>query len=300
LGAALQPWRYYAVALEHFLPAASQGANPFVSEDHSMDRPGEKLKRARERLKLTYREVEQASQEIAGRRGNPDFAISLSRLADIENGGRTPSIFRLYSLCSIYRLDLHEVLGWYGVPVNLMFAEALEIKLAETHKFDIIPDGPQAIAADFDCPIDLTKTTYLSAFLRKWGKVPLTFLGGLDPRAHRYGLVGLEDWSMFPIVRPGSLVLIDENRRKIARGGWRNEFDRPIYFLENRQGFLCGWCALTGGKVSVLAHPSSESGPTVFDYPAEIDVVGQVVGVAMLFEAAHRPGCPQTVAYSSI
>ena len=28
-----------------------------ASEDHSMDRPGEKLRRARERLKLTYRDV---------------------------------------------------------------------------------------------------------------------------------------------------------------------------------------------------------------------------------------------------
>jgi hypothetical protein len=37
-----------------------------------MNRPGEKLRRVRERLKLTYRDVEQASQEIATRRGNSD------------------------------------------------------------------------------------------------------------------------------------------------------------------------------------------------------------------------------------
>jgi transcriptional regulator with XRE-family HTH domain len=258
-----------------------------------MDRPGEKLRRTRERLKLTYREVEQASQEIAARRGNSDFVVSLSRLADIENGGRTPSIFRLYTLCAIYRLDLHEVLGWYGVPVDLMIGESLEIKLAETHKFEVTANGHQAAALDFDCPIDLRKTMYLSQFLRRWGKVPLTFLGGLDPRPHRYGVVGLEDCSMSPILRPGSLLLIDENRRKIARGGWRNEFDRPIYFLEHRHGFLCGWCTVARGTLSVLAHPSSEKSPTVFEYPGEIDVVGQVVGVAMLFEAAPVPAAAE-------
>jgi transcriptional regulator with XRE-family HTH domain len=266
-----------------------RGSNPFASEDHSMDRPGEKLRRARERLKLTYRDVEQASQEIAARRGNPDFGISLSRLADIENGGRTPSIFRLYSLCSIYRLDLHEVLGWYGVPVDLMIAESLEVRLAQTHEFEVTPNGHQPVAPNFDCPIDLNKTTYLSQLFRQWGKVPLSFLGGMDRRPHRYGLVGLEDWSMFPIVRPGSLVLIDENRRKIARGGWRNEFDRPIYFLEHREGFLCGWCTLGGGTLSVVPHPASEKSPTLFEYPSEIDIVGQVVGVAMLFEGATAP-----------
>jgi transcriptional regulator with XRE-family HTH domain len=255
-----------------------------------MDRPGEKLKRARERLKLTYRDVEQASQKIGVLRGNSDFAISLSRLADIENGGRTPSIFRLYSLCSIYRLDLHEVLGWYGVPVDLMLVEALEIKLAETHTFDVTPNKRQAIVPNLDGAIDLDKTTYLSQFFGKWGKAPLSFLGGANSRPHRYGLVGLEDWSMFPILRPGSLVLIDESRRKIARGGWSNEFDRPIYFLEHRQGFLCGWCALAGGRLSVLGHPASEKSPAVFEYPAEIEVVGQVAGVAMLFEADRRTG----------
>ena len=57
-----------------------------------MDRPGEKLRRVRERLKLTYRDVEQASHEIATRRGQSDFQISLSRLADIENRGSVPRL----------------------------------------------------------------------------------------------------------------------------------------------------------------------------------------------------------------
>jgi hypothetical protein len=49
---------------------------------------------------------------------------------------------------------------------------------------------------------------------------------------------------MFPILRPGSLVLIDDKRRRIARGGWTTEFDRPVYFLEHRDRFLCGWCTV--------------------------------------------------------
>src|SRR5215467_14316229 len=75
------------------------------SEDHSMEMPGGKLKRVRERLKLTYRDVEEASQQIARRRGNDEFVIALSRLADIENKGTVPTIYRLYTLCAIYRLD---------------------------------------------------------------------------------------------------------------------------------------------------------------------------------------------------
>ena len=250
-----------------------------------MDRPGEKLRRARERLKLTYRDVEQASQEIASRRGNTDFTISLSRLADIENNGRTPTIFRLYSLCAIYRLDLHDVMNWYGVPVELLTPDALRIKLAETHKLAVTPNGHAAIAAESHGSIDLNKTAFLRQFIRQWGKAPLDFMEGANNRPHSYGLVGLEDRSMFPILRPGSLVLIDENRRKIARGGWTNEFERPIYFLEHREGYLCGWCTLAAGRIAVQPHPASEKIPLLFKYPEELEVIGQVVGVAMMLGA---------------
>ena len=44
-----------------------------------MERPGEKLKHVRERLKLTYRDVGRASQQVASRRGSAEFAIALSR-----------------------------------------------------------------------------------------------------------------------------------------------------------------------------------------------------------------------------
>jgi hypothetical protein len=116
----------------------------------------------------------------------------------------------------------------------------------------------------------------------------LSFLNGLDVKQHRYGLVGLEDWSMFPILRPGSLVLIDEGRRKIARGGWTTEFDRPIYFLEHREGFACGWCTLESDRLVVQPHPATERAPRSFRFPDEIDVIGQITGVAMLLESHKR------------
>ena len=78
---------------------------------------GLRLKRIRENLGLRYRQVEQASNLIAARRGSAEFVVGLSRLADIENKGVVPSLHRLYSLCAIYRLDMGEVLEWYGVDL---------------------------------------------------------------------------------------------------------------------------------------------------------------------------------------
>src|SRR6266581_6833518 len=84
--------------------------------NHSMEEAGQKLKRTRERLNLRYRDVEEASNQIAARHNNDEFVIALSRLSDIENKGTVPTIYRLYSLCAIYRLDFDEVMNWYGVP----------------------------------------------------------------------------------------------------------------------------------------------------------------------------------------
>jgi hypothetical protein len=57
--------------------------------------PGLRLRQARERLGLTYRDVERASYELAARRGRPDFIIHISRLADIENRGVVPGLHKI-------------------------------------------------------------------------------------------------------------------------------------------------------------------------------------------------------------
>ena len=98
-----------------------------------MEEAGQKLKRARERLNLRYRDVEDASNQIAARHNNDEFVIALSRLSDIENKGTVPTIYRLYSLCTIYRLDVNEVLDWYGVNVSTLAADAASIQMQRTH-----------------------------------------------------------------------------------------------------------------------------------------------------------------------
>src|SRR5215470_14084440 len=89
-----------------------------------MEEAGRKLKRARERLNLRFRDVEEASARIAAQRGNEEFVVALSRLADIENKGIMPSIYRLYSLCAIYRLNMSEVLTWYGISLSTLPGDA--------------------------------------------------------------------------------------------------------------------------------------------------------------------------------
>ncbi|MGH9627468.1 MAG: hypothetical protein ACRD7E_03775, partial [Bryobacteraceae bacterium] len=259
-------------------------------KNHTMEDAGQKLKKVREELNLRYRDVEEASLQIAARRKNDEFAIALSRLADIENKGTVPSMYRLYSLCAIYRLDIMDVLEWYGVDVSMIPADAGQIEVTRTHQigFHSNGHGEVQIPLALDPGIDLRRTTYLSRMIQRWGKLPLMLLNGLELKGHRYAFIGTEDWSMYPLIQPGSLVLIDEARRKIVSSGWTNEFERPIYFLEHRQGYTCGWCNLTDSQLVLQPHPASQCNPEVYAYPDEIDVIGQVAGVAMRLDQGKR------------
>jgi len=255
-----------------------------------MQEAGQKLKRARERLNLRYRDVEEASLRIAERHKNDEFIIALSRLADIENKGTVPSLYRLYSLCTIYRLDLHEVMEWYGVDISQMPADAMSIEIERTHTvgFDTDGHGEVQLPLSLDPGLDWRRTTYLSRMIQRWGKLPLMLLNGLDLKNHRYGFIGTEDWTMYPLLQPGSFVLIDETRRKIVNTGWTNEFERPIYFLEHRKGFACGWCTLNDSQLILQPHPASMCNPEVYAYPDEVEVIGQVTGVAMRLDQGRR------------
>lgn len=255
-----------------------------------MEEPGQKLRRARERLHLRYRDVEEASQRIANLRSNDEFIVGLSRLADIENKGTVPSFYRLYSLCAIYRLDFARVLKWYGIDISQLASDAAQLPIAQTHpvEFEYTDRKSIEIPAELDPGVDLRRTFYLSRHIRRWGRFPAMLLN--PPNLHKqcYAFVGTEDWSMYPILPPGSFIQIDETKRRIVNEGWTHELERPIYFLEHREGYRCGWCSDRDGFLIVQPHSASHVAAEIFRYPGEADVIGQVIGVAMRLDLGKR------------
>src|SRR5579883_618925 len=131
-----------------------------------MEEAGQKLKRARERLRLKYRDVEEASSKIAARYSNDEYLVALSRLSDIENKGTIPSFYRLYSLCAIYRLDMVEALSWYGVDLTDLPADADVIRHARPHAIGFQPEeGEVQSPLQLDPGLDLAKTAFLSRLI---------------------------------------------------------------------------------------------------------------------------------------
>jgi hypothetical protein len=254
-----------------------------------MEEAGQKLKRVRERLNMRFRDVEEASLRLAARHKSDEFAIPISRLSDIENKGVVPPIYRLYTLSAIYRLDFSELLQWYGVDLTQLAGDAASLPIDKTHiiGFPTLEHGSVQFPLSLDPGIDTTKTTYLSRLIQRWGTLPLMLLTGLDPKHHRYAFVGTEDWTMYPILQPGALLQINESKRRIVNFGWANEFERPIYFLEHRSGYICSWCSTIEDKLIVIPHPASEESPRMFDI-GEVDIIGQISGIATRWDLYLR------------
>src|SRR5271154_5694936 len=260
-----------------------------------MEDPGQKLRRIRERLNLRVRDVEQASLKIADKYHNDDFAVLINRVSEIENRNLVPTIYKLYSLCAIYRLDFQEVLEWYGISLTALTADATAVDVPQTHMLSFHTNsarnglqGEVLLPLTLDPGLDPRRTTYLTRMVQRWGKVPLFFLEALNLKEQRYALIGTEDWFMYPLLQPGTFVCIDDTQRKIANSGWSNEFERPIYFLEHRAGYACGWCSLNGDQLILQPHPASLCSPQMYTYPDEIDLIGQVSGIAMRLDQGRR------------
>src|SRR5436305_7805137 len=80
---------------------------------------GSTLRQMREKLGLTMRDVETASEKLARKRGNVGYFVPISRLSDVETKAITPSIYRLYALAIIYHTDFRHMLRLYGVELDL-------------------------------------------------------------------------------------------------------------------------------------------------------------------------------------
>jgi transcriptional regulator with XRE-family HTH domain len=195
---------------------------------------GAQLKAIRLDLGFKTRDVERLSREIADTKGNSEFYISHGWLTQIENSELTPSIYKLYSLSAIYRLKYAQLLDLYGISLDDLGKDQIRIAVPRTHLLDL---EPPSVENKIEFPVSLSpglslgETNLLGKMVESWGQVPVELIRTLDLRRVTYGYIGSEDRTMYPLIRPGSFVEIDERLRKIDSTPSIVENDRPIYFF---------------------------------------------------------------------
>ena len=245
---------------------------------------GERLKALRESLGLTTRNVEEKSQEIADEKHNREYYISHAWVTDIENGKFTPSIYKFFTFSAIYHRRFSELVSFFGLQIGDLTRYLTSIGVPKTHLLDSGADletEKVSLPVQFKPEFLLERTNLLARVVEKWDQIPVGFLQHLDLRKSVYGYIGLEDYTLYPLIRPGSLVQIDASQRKLTAEKWKTEFDRPIYFVELRKGYVCSWCQVDRGQLIVIPHPHSHQDVRRFDYPSQAEIVGRVTGVTM-------------------
>ena len=255
-------------------------------------RAGEQLKEIRSRLGITTRDVTELSQKIAESEGNPEFSISNPWLTEIENSNSIPSIYKLYSLSIIYHVKFSDILQLFGVDVQKISKQQIEMRLDQTHLTPVeIFDDSKTVSfpVRFDRGFDVDNTNLISRMVEVWGEVPIALIQHMEIRHSMYGYIGLKDLTLYPLLRPGSFVQIDQNIRKIHPFKWRTEYDRPIYFVELRDGYACSWCELHQTQLTLIPHPLSPCGIRQFKLGSEAEIVGRVTGVAMRIVDPDEP-----------
>lgn len=247
-------------------------------------RPGDQLRELRNRLGITTREVEEFSRLIAEDRQNEEYCVSNPWLTQLENKSSVPSIYKLYSLSVIYRTKFDDLLAIFGIDLSAIPGYQMALPLHSTHLASFASPDPEktvTFPVRFDKSFSLDSTSLISRMVEIWGEVPVALIQRLDVRHCQYGYIGMEDYTLYPLLRPGSFVQIDRRPSRLETSEWRTEFDRPIYFIELRDGYACSWCEVRGSQLTLIPHPLSGCMLRHFVYPSEAEIIGQVTGVAM-------------------
>lgn len=238
-----------------------------------MDGIGVRLRSARTQWGLTLREVEERSGVLAQQSNNPAYRVSASWLDRIERENRGLSATKLIVLAHIYGLKTDQILALYPeTSENLPQLNAV----SGPNSTHLLLEGPLEEHARHVFPDSLvTDTPPENTTLLPADKT-------LMPVHYRRGIIGQRDRTMDPMILPGSIVLIDTQKRAIgSRRDWSNEFNRPIYFLFTRAGYLCGFCDLDkmAEWLTLVPHMLSFETNKRMRYKQEVEVIGTVAGV---------------------
>jgi transcriptional regulator with XRE-family HTH domain len=235
---------------------------------------GNKLRETRLQWQLTLREVEERSSRLALQWENPAYRISASWLDRVEREDRGLSATKLIVLAVIYGLTAEQMIALCPGP-NGNSAPALE-HISAPNATLLLVDGPLEQHARHWLP---------DSFLADAPPDTTTLLPstpGQLPNHYRRGVIGKRDRTLDPMIRAGSIVLIDTQKRAIAgRRDWTHEFDRPVYFLITRTGYVAGFCELDRDSewLTLVPHPLSYESSKRWRFRKEIEVIGTVAGV---------------------
>lgn len=247
--------------------------------------PGKWIRALREDRLMKPSDLERITRSIAETRGNPDFYISHSSLADIESGA-IPGIHKLFSLALCLKVSLKELLRPFGIDeANVSDPASEPTTDAPALPSLTVREAAFRLQLNFDTDISRQETTLLKLHSNDLAILPPAIRAGFNPARYRYALIGSEDDSMADLLPPRSLVGIDITQRAVQGSACQTLRERPIYLVWHSEGHTCCWCQVEGRELILIPHPLSRQRIRRFKMPNEATVVGRVTNAWLPFQS---------------
>ena len=215
---------------------------------------GARLRAIRQQWRLSLREVEQRSLRIAEERGDSSYRVSASWLARLESDRHELTVNRLKALAEIYSVSIDRLVDFLHAG-NQISPNLDQSGMSKTLP---LPSPDETMLLEIETAPSRTR------YLR--------------------GVIGKLDLTLYPMIPPGSIIQIDTRKREISsKKDWTTEFQRPIYFLQTKDGYVCGWCELDEHShwVTLIPHPLSPAHSRRWRYGTEIENLGRVISVVI-------------------
>lgn len=234
---------------------------------------GVQLRTVRKRLGKTLSEVSANSARLAASREMPRYKISTSWLNRIENDTeREIGAYPLMALLEIYSITLE---GLLAVDAGRDATDPYA-RLNSAHAF-----LPAKTPVETDVAIELPEHSRTQAI-----PLPTTLVRQMEAEIEDdflAAIIGRENNYLWPLVPPGTLVLVDTRRRSLlVRTNSEAEIQRPMFLLDLKDGPICCWCEFLDkedGRIIVLPHPASRLRAIELRLGQDASVLGQVVAV---------------------
>jgi transcriptional regulator with XRE-family HTH domain len=248
---------------------------------------GKWIRALREERSIKASDIERISRSIADARGNPDFYLPHSTLADIESGA-VPGIHKLFSLALALKVPLNELLLPFGIDQEEIIAPDLKSPQdANASSIPVLGEPLFRFQLNFDTNTNSEETTLLKIQPHDLAILPAPIRARFDPTRYRYASIGSKDDSMADLLPPRSLVEVDTAQKTVQVFAWQTLRDRPIYLVWHADGHSCCWCQSDGKELMLLPHPLSRQRVRRFKMPAEATVVGRVTNAWLPFDGTQ-------------
>jgi hypothetical protein len=158
-----------------------------------------------------------------------------------------------------------------------------------THRIDFDDSRTDASVAADDHQLSplLSQTQLVNELMKVWQQIPVQLFRSDGSQLYLYAVIGLSDYRMYPLLRPGSIVQIDPRRKPGKRQVYANEYERPLYFVETRDESVCCWCDLVADRLILQPHPTAPY-PVRELHTQEAEVLGRVSAIAVKLDTTAR------------